>query len=101
MRLHTLARVVPRLTSAARRSADSPARFIPIRSLPVALLDLSRELVTRALDPFPVPLRTLDALHLASADFLRSQGVALRIATYDARLRVAATAMDFAIVELE
>lgn len=67
----------------------------------IAFLDLSRELVARVLDPFPVPLRTLDALHLASADFLRRQGVALRIATYDARLREAATAMDFAIEELE
>lgn len=67
----------------------------------IAFLDLSRELVARVLDPFPVPLRTLDALHLASADFLRRLGVALRIATYDERLREAAAAMDFAIVELE
>ncbi len=67
----------------------------------IAFLDLSRELVARVLEPFPVPLRTLDALHLASAHFLVAQGVDLRLATYDARLREAASAMGFALVDLD
>lgn len=67
----------------------------------VALLDLSRDLVARALDPFPAPLRTLDALHLASAHFLATQGVDLRIATYDDRLHAAARAMGFRIYSLD
>lgn len=67
----------------------------------IAFLDLSRELVARVIDPFPLPLRTLDALHLASAHFLVEQGVDLRIATYDARLREGASAMGFALVDLD
>jgi len=51
----------------------------------------------RAVDAFPVPVRTLDALHLASADFLRSQGQAVEFATYDDRLLNAARHMGFAI----
>lgn len=85
------ARSVPRDGVAA--ATDAIAR--------IAFLDLSRDLIARVLDPFPVPLRTLDALHLASAHFLVAQGVDLRIATYDARLRNAATAMGFAVLDLD
>jgi hypothetical protein len=35
-------------------------------------------------------VRTLDALHLASADFLRSLGEPLRVASYDERFLAAA-----------
>ena len=37
----------------------------------VALLELAAPVLVRALEPFPVPVRTLDALHLASAELLR------------------------------
>ncbi|MGA7739223.1 MAG: hypothetical protein WCB22_27860, partial [Pseudolabrys sp.] len=37
----------------------------------VALLELATPVLARALDPFPMPVRTLDALHLASIEFLR------------------------------
>lgn len=63
----------------------------------VALLELAPTVLARALDPFPVPLRTLDALHLASADFLRSQHQAVEIATYDDRLLTAARKMGLPI----
>lgn len=34
------------------------------------LLELSPPVLVRALEPFPVPVRALDAIHLASVDFL-------------------------------
>jgi hypothetical protein len=52
----------------------------------IALLELTSPVLARALEPFPTPVRTLDALHLASADFLRQQGQDVRLATYDARM---------------
>lgn len=52
----------------------------------IALLELTSSVLVRALDPFPVPVRTLDALHLASAEFLQQQGQQVLIATYDARM---------------
>ena len=63
----------------------------------VAILELSPTVLRRALDVSPVPVRTLDALHLASADFLRSQGQAVELATYDDRQLNAARHMGFAI----
>ncbi|MEX2467407.1 MAG: PIN domain-containing protein, partial [Gemmatimonadota bacterium] len=47
----------------------------------VARLALSEEVVERALDPFPAPVRTLDALHLASIVYLREQGQEVELAT--------------------
>lgn len=35
----------------------------------IALVELSPPVLARALEPFPKPVRTLDALHLASIDF--------------------------------
>lgn len=52
----------------------------------IAILELTSPVLARALEPFPTPLRTLDVLHLASADFLRQQGQEVLIASYDARL---------------
>lgn len=63
----------------------------------VALLDLVSHVLTRALEPFPTPVRTLDALHLASADFLRTQRSVVEIAAYDDRMLDAARKMKFPI----
>ncbi len=66
----------------------------------LALLELTSTVLARALDPFPVPVRTLDALHLASAEFLRQQGQEIRIASYDARMIEAARRLGIAEVAL-
>jgi predicted nucleic acid-binding protein len=66
----------------------------------VDLLELRPDILARALQPFPQPVRTLDALHLASMDFLRTQGQALELATYDQRLADAAQALGFPLVQV-
>jgi predicted nucleic acid-binding protein len=65
-----------------------------------ALIELSRPVLLRALDPWPVPLRTLDALHLATMDYLRRQGESVELASYDRRLISAAAALGIAIAAL-
>jgi predicted nucleic acid-binding protein len=65
----------------------------------VAILELVPPVLTRATEPFPVPLRTLDALHLASAEFLRGQGHSVVLASYDERLIAVANKLGFAIYE--
>ncbi|MDH3642303.1 MAG: PIN domain-containing protein [Gammaproteobacteria bacterium] len=65
-----------------------------------ALLELSPPVLSRALEPFPAPVRTLDALHLASADFLLANGQTLQLASYDQRMIAAADAMGIPLVEL-
>jgi hypothetical protein len=67
----------------------------------VAVLELIGEVLGRARQPFPAPVRTLDALHLASAEFLREQGVEVELASYDARLLAAARAMSLPVFDLE
>ena len=59
----------------------------------VALLELAPPVLARALDPFPIPVRTLDALHLASIEFLRQHQQQLELASYDERLIAAARAL--------
>jgi predicted nucleic acid-binding protein len=66
----------------------------------IAFIELSSPVLTRALEPFPKPMRTLDALHLASMDFLRRQGQAITLASYDSRLNATARALRFAIYKL-
>jgi hypothetical protein len=56
----------------------------------VALVELTRPVLARAIEPFPAPVRTLDALHLASIEFLRGLGQSLSLASYDQRLNDAA-----------
>jgi hypothetical protein len=66
----------------------------------IALVELSPPVLARALEPFPRPVRTLDALHLASMDFVRTQGQSITLASYDARLITVARALRFSIYAL-
>ncbi len=66
----------------------------------VALLELVPTVLARALESFPVPVTTLDALHLASMDFLRSQGQDVRLATYDEKLGHAAKTLGIPLEQL-
>jgi len=63
----------------------------------VALIELAPSVLQRALEPFPVAVRTLDALHLASIDFLRDRGQTVTLATYDDRLAAAARRLEIAL----
>jgi len=84
----------------ARKLARSHAD--EVRSLlgRIAFIELSSPVLIRALEPFPKPVRTLDALHLASMDFLQRQGQAITLASYDDRLNAAARALRFPIYKL-
>jgi predicted nucleic acid-binding protein len=75
-------------------------RTLALTLATVHLLELDDGVCARCRAPFPVPIRTLDALHLATADFLRDQGFTVQVATYDARMRDAALAMGFALAPL-
>lgn len=64
------------------------------------LLELRADVLERALQPFPTPVRTLDALHLASLAFLRERGRAVVLASYDRRMVEAAVAMGIEVYPL-
>ena len=66
----------------------------------VNFVELSERVLARALEPFPVALRTLDALHLATVDFLRGRSEAIELASYDSRLIAAASAFGIPLAAL-
>ena len=66
----------------------------------VALVELAPPVLARALEPFPSPVRTLDALHLASMEFLRAHGQIVNLASYDDRLLAAARALKIPLYKL-
>lgn len=59
----------------------------------VSLVELAPTVLARALEPFPRPVRTLDALHLATLSFLLDRRQEVSLATYDDRMRACAEAM--------
>lgn len=61
----------------------------------VGYLEMSPDVLERALQPFPIAVRTLDGLHLATMSLLRTRGKRIELASYDLRLLAAAEAMGF------
>jgi len=66
----------------------------------LAFLELMPPVLTRALEPFPSPVTTLDALHLASIDFLRTMGQRPELATFDRRIAEAAIALGIQVAAI-
>lgn len=62
------------------------------------LVRVNRPVIERASDPFPTLLRTLDALHLASALLVRERHKGMRFATHDDELADAALALGFQVL---
>jgi predicted nucleic acid-binding protein len=77
----------------ARRLGRSHGDAVRALISRVALLELATPVLARALDPFPIAVRTLDALHLASIVFLRLRQQQVKLASYDARLIAGARAL--------
>lgn len=63
------------------------------------VIDLTRPVLTRAAQPLPTALGTLDAIHLATALLWReARQEALVMATHDTSLAIAARASGFRVV---
>jgi len=80
-----------------RRFRESEVRALLGR---LSLIEMAPQVLARALEPFPTAVRTLDALHLAAMEFLRTSGQTVELACYDERLLAAARAMRFGVVVL-
>ena len=62
----------------------------------VAMIEMAGPVLKRALQPFPVAVRTLDAIHLAALEFVRAQKQDVQLASYDDRLLAAARLLGIA-----
>ncbi len=67
----------------------------------LAFVELVRPVLSRAVEAFPAPVRSLDALHLASMDFLRRSGQKLTLASYDGCLTAAAATIGIEAASLD
>ncbi len=62
----------------------------------VAMIEMVGPVLKRALQPLPVAVRTLDAIHLAALEFIRAQKQSVQLASYDERLLAAARLLGIA-----
>lgn len=67
----------------------------------VETIRLNRSVLNRASEAFPTQIRTLDAVHLASALLMSGRVPALRFATHDDELATAATAVGLRVIGSE
>lgn len=78
----------------ARRLTPTHGDLVRELLATVAVVELHPLATQRALEPFPLAVRTLDALHLSAIEYLRSQRQVVQLATYDTRLAAAAETLD-------
>ncbi len=62
----------------------------------VAIIEMVGPVLARALQPFPVQVRTSDAIHLSALEFIRAQKQSVELASYDERLVAAARLLGIA-----
>jgi predicted nucleic acid-binding protein len=80
-----------------RRAAATHGEAVREVLASVAFVEMAPTVLARAVEPFPVPVRTLDAMHLATALFLAERRQDVVVATYDERMRAAARAVGLGL----
>lgn len=89
------ARVAGRLTSEQERASVHALRRFERRCYAVAVTEA---VLARVRRPFPVePIRTLDAVHLASAELLGEPPPLMTVVTRDDRIRENAEALGYTV----
>jgi len=89
------ARATGRLTADQERAAVRALQAFERRCF---ILDLDRPVLDRVRRPFPIePIRTLDAVHLATVDLLGEPPPLVTIVTRDDRVRKNAEALGYAV----
>ena len=89
------ARAAGRLSPGDEQAAVRALRTFERRCF---ILDVDRAVLARIRRPFPLePIRTLDAVHLATAEVLAEPPALVTIVTRDARVRDNARALGYAV----
>jgi predicted nucleic acid-binding protein len=89
------ARVAGRLTADQERASMRALQRFERRCYVVSVADA---VLARVREPFPVePIRTLDAVHLATAELLGEPPQSMTIVTRDARVRANAEVLGYAL----
>ena len=89
------ARATGRLTASQEQAAVRALRTFERRCF---VVDVERTVLARVRRPFPVePVRTLDALHLATMELLAEARQLVTVVTRDSRVRQNAEALGFTV----
>jgi predicted nucleic acid-binding protein len=88
-----------------RKASSSHGEAVREILASVAFVELAPMVLARAVEPFPVGVRTLEvrtlaAMHLATALFLAERRQGVKVATYDERMGAAARAVGLGVVEV-
>jgi hypothetical protein len=70
----------------ARRLQDSQGDAVRGLIGRIGIIEMVPPVLRRALDLFPVPVRTLDAIHLGAIEFIRDQGASVQLASYNEQM---------------
>jgi predicted nucleic acid-binding protein len=84
----------------ARSMANSLGRGARALLTGIELVELSETVLARALEAWPTPVRTLDALHMATAEYLSRGDESIELATYENCLAAAAQAIGIPLAVL-
>ena len=84
----------------ARKLSKSHADAVRLLLGRISTVELISPILTRATEPFPASVRTLDALHLSTVIFLQESGQKLELASYDQNMTRAARALKIGIFKL-
>jgi predicted nucleic acid-binding protein len=89
------ARATARLTAAEEQAAVRALRTFERRCF---ILDIDQAVLARVRRPFPIePIRTLDAVHLATLELLGEAPQLVAVVTRDSRVRDNARALGFGV----
>ncbi len=66
----------------------------------IDFLELDRPCLARALEPFPVAVRTLNSFHLATIEYIRQLNMEVALASFDRRMIAAARALGVPLYDL-
>ena len=83
----------------ARRLARALGQTVQTLIDHIDLVELTPTVLARSIDPFPIPVRTLDAMHLATIDRIRSETDTIKLASFDKRMLACARALGIAVYE--
>jgi predicted nucleic acid-binding protein len=65
----------------------------------INFIEMTPEVLSRALRPFSIVLRTLDALHIATLAHLYARDQSMALASYDKRMTAAAKSLDIPLYQ--
>ena len=83
----------------ARELAQAKGERAKVLINHINFMEMTADVLSRALRPFSMVLRTLDSLHVATLAHLYARGQSTALASYDKRMLAAAKSLDIPLYQ--